>query len=137
MKRLVYLVGIAFAISMAAVLGYRMSSDAMAIVVGIFFGMVASIPTSLLLVYALRQRDGARHDLQNPASYRYQPYGGYPPVVVVAPPSQNGYPYSSPIPSLPAPAHGPQSRSFKIVGQENTETLDDTVSPNSLWDEIH
>lgn len=146
MKRLIYVMGIAFAVSMAAILGMRMSSDAMAIVVGIVCGMAASIPTSLFVIYAMRQRDAGRQDPygQYGSLRGATPYGAgqYPPVVVVTPPAGNGYPYSQgPLaPSLPAPSNGPGTRSFKVIGQENTESLDDGPpygGGSSFWDEVN
>jgi hypothetical protein len=55
-------------------------------------------------------------------------------VVVVngqGPNGQNGYPA---MPSLPASATAAGARSFKVVGQENTETMGDVLP--SFWDEL-
>ena len=123
MKHVAMLVVVAFAVGLAVVVGNRMSADAMAVVVGVMCGVVASVPTSLLLIWALRRGAG------NGAGVESQARNGvgvnYPPVVVVNP-GQGMPAYGPPsIPSLdrglPAPG-GP--RTFKVVGEEET-MLDD------------
>lgn len=52
MGKLIGIALIAGAVAMAMVVGQRMSTDAMAVVVGVAFGVAASIPTSLLVVAA-------------------------------------------------------------------------------------
>jgi hypothetical protein len=93
--------------------------------------MVASIPTTLLLIYTLRQRDRQQEQVKHQMS-------SYPPVVVVnAPP--NGLNYGSgmnnPNPQSLLPAGG--ERSFKVVGQDATplETLGEAFNIDSIWDE--
>lgn len=44
------------AVVLAVMIGQRMSTDAMAVVVGVVFGVAASIPTSLLVMAATRSR---------------------------------------------------------------------------------
>ncbi|MFQ5613822.1 MAG: hypothetical protein ACE5H9_17010 [Anaerolineae bacterium] len=136
MKRLIYLVGIAFGVSMAAIIGTRMSSDAMAIVVGIVFGVTASIPTSLLIAYILRQRDASQRDMNGSPGYRNGLGGHYPPVVVVTPPSNGSHPYAPSMPALPVPTSISGSRSFKIIGQEGTEAAGDLSDVPSIWDDV-
>ena len=56
---------IIFAAVLAYVVGLRLSESAMAVVIGVMFGVVASIPTSIVLILALRQTHGlwpARHE---------------------------------------------------------------------------
>lgn len=124
MKRLVTIVAAAFALGLAVVVGNRMSADAMAVVVGVVCGVLASVPTSLLLLWALSRRQGAAADAQA----RNGMTGPYPPVVVVNPGS-SGYGGSGYGPSLPRMEHslpppgGP--RSFRVVGDE--ETLLDAI----------
>jgi hypothetical protein len=119
MKGTLIVVGAAFAVGLAVVIGTRMSADAMAMVVGVGCGMLASVPTSLLLVWALGRR-GQGNGAQVEAQPRYGLGAGYPPVVVVNPGpgyGMNGY-------GLPAPGG---ARSFRVVGQE--ETLVDYGQP--------
>jgi hypothetical protein len=128
MKWSVIIVGAAFAVALAVVIGSRMSADALAVVVGVTCGIGASVPTCLLLVWALVRRaqgtpDGAQGYGRGGAG------ANYPPVVVVNPGygAQSYGPalgMASPPPAQLAGANGP--RTFKVVGDE--ETLEDSVS---------
>jgi hypothetical protein len=122
MKWAVTLVAAAFALGLAVVVGNRMSADAMALVMGVMCGVLASVPTSLLLIWALGRRgqaNGAGMDSQARGGHGMQ----YPPVVVVNPGTGYGGPQYGPPPlmgverSLPMPS-GP--RQFKVVGEEET-----------------
>jgi hypothetical protein len=123
MKRGITLIGMAFAVGLAIVVGNRMSSDAIALVVGVVCGVLASVPTSLLLIWALGRRGqgmAVESQARNGASY--------PPVVVVNPGQGYGAPgYGPPPPGWDRqlPAAGP--RQFKVVGEE--ETLLDMRQP--------
>jgi hypothetical protein len=127
MKKLIFVSGATFAITLAVVIGVRLSPDAMAVVVGIVAGVLASVPMSAVLVWTLRVRD-RQLEAQFSAARGYG-QGQYPPVVVVN--GQGGH--SQPAgPSLLTATPGP--RQFKVVGQENTENGRDTLSP--IWDEL-
>jgi hypothetical protein len=105
--------GLVFVIALAVIVGKKMSADAMAVVVGVVCGVVASIPTAILLLVMSARRE--RQQPQTPAHRR----GNYPPVVVIqggAPqalgPGQPGH--------WPAPPPGPASdRQFHVVGGED------------------
>ena len=56
MRRVIGLTVLAAGVTLAVMIGQRMSSDAMAVAVGVIFGVAASIPTSLLVVAATRGR---------------------------------------------------------------------------------
>jgi len=128
MKRTVAIVGAAFAVALAVVVGNRMSADAMAVVVGVACGVLASVPTSLLLIWALGRRGRAVSEGERSGNVR----GGnqYPPIVVVNPgsgyhvPGYGSLPGLPPAASLPIPS-GP--RSFRVVGEEAT-SLEDSVT---------
>jgi len=132
MKWTVIIVGAVFAVALAVVIGNRMSADAMAVVVGVVCGIGASVPTCLLLVWALVRRAqgtaaGAEGHGRNGAGVNY------PPVVVVNPGygAQNYGPALGMIapPGQLAGANGSlagSSRTFKVVGDE--ETLEDSIS---------
>ncbi len=125
MKRVLILLGAIFVVALAIVVGSRMSSDAMAVVVGVTCGVVASIPTSLLIIWATSRRDVEL----DAGGRRYAPMGmgnQFPPVVVVNPGgstvnrpdygARGLYPYDPQEMYLPAP------RGFKVVGEAETSS---------------
>ncbi len=129
MKRFILIISAIFAVTLAVVIGTRMSPDAMAVVVGIVCGVLASIPTSTLLVWVMRQRDKQMETQMNGRGY-----GNFPPVVVVNGQGTNGYGNGTTTPSLPAGTFS-GARNFKVIGQENTETNGGDVLP-AFWDEL-
>lgn len=132
MKRFLYISGIVFVITLAVVMGTRMSPDALAVVIGIICGVLASIPTSAMLVWVMRQRD-KQMEMQMGAM---RPFGGqYPPVVVVNGQGTNGYGSTYAAPALSAGPPPGGGRSFKVIGQENTETVGDLLP--TFWDEVN
>jgi hypothetical protein len=94
-KRTIPLVLLGGAIALAIVIGQRMSTDAMAVVIGVAVGVAASVPTSLLLIALMRKE---RTLSGGSGSFRDEPreqYGAYPPQlpmqqpnVIVLDPSQ-------------------------------------------------
>lgn len=129
MKKFLFVVGSIFATTLAVVMGTRMSPDAMAVVIGIICGVLASIPTSAMLVWVMRQRD-KQLDSQV-GQYRL---GQYPPVVVVNGQGTNGYSNGYGAPALTNGLASMGPRNFKVIGQENTETTGDLLPP--FWDEV-
>jgi hypothetical protein len=125
MKKFLFGMGIAFSIALAVIVGFRMSPDALAVIIGIVSGILASIPTSVVLVWVLRQRDK-----QIEAHLGQVSPGHYPPVVVVNGQGTNGYVP----PVLSAKTISPGTREFKVIGQENTETIGDVMPP--FWEEL-
>ncbi len=123
------MIGIVFAIALAVVVGTRISPDAMAVIIGIICGVLASIPTSAILIWVLRQRDR-----QLEAQYGQARPGHYPPVVVVNGQGTNGYGTSHTPPALTASATPSGPRDFKVIGQENTESTGDILPP--FWEQI-
>lgn len=65
MRKLTAFIILTGAVVLAVTIGQRMSTDAMAVAVGVVFGVAASIPTSLLVVFATRAanqpRDNSRY----------------------------------------------------------------------------
>lgn len=127
MKKFGIVAGVTFVVTLAVVIGFRMSPDAMAVVVGIVCGVLASIPTSALLVWVMRQRDK-----QMEAQMQSRAYGNFPPVVVVNGQGTNGN--GAMTPPLPAGTLS-GARNFKVIGQENTEINGGDVLP-AFWDEL-
>ena len=120
-RQLIVLLAIAFVITLGVVVGTRMSSDAIAVLVGVVAGVAASIPTALLLMVVTRRRE------QEVEPYD-EPVRSQPPVIVVAPgatpqpqlPYPLAYPYQGPTPS--------RGRQFRVMGLDTEEeSADDEV----------
>jgi hypothetical protein len=122
MKKAALLIVMAFVATLAAIIAQRMSTDAMAVVVGVVCGVAASIPTSLLIIFVTgrRERDARANEAARPA---------YPPIVVVNPGAtpQNLNPYAGAY--LPPAGLPSGSRQFRLVGDDIT-ILDDL---KALW----
>lgn len=103
------IVMVAFAVTLAIIVGNRLSDEALAVLAGAVCGVGAAIPTSLLIVAVSRRRDEER--VQPPAPY---PQGAYPPVVVVAPPGGQQRPNAWN--TLPPSLTAPMQRNFTVVG---------------------
>jgi hypothetical protein len=115
-RHLGILLALVFAITLAIVVGKRMSAEAMAVVVGVVCGVAASIPTSVLLLLAVSKRDRQPQDDRDQASTQRN----YPPVVVVQGGGQPGLTAGSGAgywpPALSAP---PARRDFHVVGGDD------------------
>jgi hypothetical protein len=128
MKRFVFFSGLIFVSTMGIVVGFRISADAMAVIIGIICGVMASVPATVLLVWSQRQRDKQLEMRGGPIGM-----GHYPPVVVVNGQGQPGYGNNMPpMPMLTATNNG--TREFKVIGQENTESNGDILPP--FWDQL-
>jgi hypothetical protein len=120
MKRLLGISLLAGAVTLAIVVGQRMSTDAMAVMVGVVFGVAASIPTSLLIALAAR---GSRRSEPPYRRDDYQPSPPAPQIYVVSPgrrplataPAQHALPQAPGGYYMAEPA-----RRFKVVGEANT-----------------
>jgi hypothetical protein len=115
MKKVAMVAVIAFAVTLAVIIGKRMSTDAMAVVIGVGCGVLASIPTSLLIL-AVSNRQG-RHEVRQRRDY--------PPVVIVNPGNnQPGYLQRfdglTTRPPLPTQLMQGQERQFRVIGDEDT-----------------
>ena len=115
-KRVLAAVGLVFVAVLAVIVGQRMSTDAMAVVIGVIFGVAASIPTSLLVVGVTR-RVQERGMMEERRRYRER---AQPPVIVVSPSGSNAAPWFSPFqsPALPPSLHGEPTRRFRVVGDD-------------------
>ena len=111
MKKVAIVGIIAFAVTLAVIIGKRMSTDAMAVVIGVACGVLASIPTSLLIL-AVSGRRGEREVQQRRE---------YPPVVIVNP-GGNQPRYLQP--PFQTPVIQGQQRQFTVIGDEDV-VLDD------------
>jgi hypothetical protein len=102
-----------FVAALAVIIGQRMSTDAMAVVVGVIFGVAASIPTSLLVVVVTRRAQ--ERGMRDTRGERQQMQ---PPVIVVNPGgSQSAGRHSGyQSPPLRMGLHSAPARRFHIVG---------------------
>ena len=124
MKNGIILIGVAFAVALAAVVGNRLSNEALAVVVGAVCGISASIPVTIGLVIAA-SRNWGREESVREIGYDYggNRFTPQPPVVIVAPPQlqQAQLPYGFPQNQYVAPMNAPAlgaPRDFKIIGEE-------------------
>lgn len=116
LKQVLLLVGLVFAITLAIVVGKKMSAEAMAVVVGIVCGVAAAIPTSVLLLVVLTRRDRQQLDDVEARSRQY----GSPPVVVIQGGAPQALPPGPQAGYWPAPQPGPTvNREFHVVGGED------------------
>ncbi|MBN1955121.1 MAG: hypothetical protein JW900_08745 [Anaerolineae bacterium] len=114
-KQMAAAAGLAFAVTLAIIIGKQMTTEAMAVVIGVVCGVAAGIPTSVLLLVALSRRDSLR--ARDEAARQAQ--ASYPPVVVIQGPAQQPQ-----LPAVqggywPAPNAAPLvGRQFHVVGDE-------------------
>jgi hypothetical protein len=127
MKKYGMALGGIFAASVGVVIGYRLSGEAMAVVVGIVCGILATVPMVVVLVWTLRVRE-KQVEAQLRGLGGGFGAGQYPPIVVVNGQGTTGN--GPPVPML----NGGGSRQFKVIGQEQTETGSDRLSP--IWDDL-
>ena len=143
-KQLIILLAVAFIVTLGVVVGTRMSSDAIAVLVGVIAGVAASIPCALLLLAVTRRQqdryrpysDALESDPDHQSSRygdRYERRPAPPPVIVVTPGSAAPQQIAS-WSTMPGPADGaffspyaygsaqPQNRrEFRVMGYEESE----------------
>ena len=118
LKHIVTVIGLVFAITLAVMIGKRMSAEAMAIVVGIVCGVLASLPALLLLLVVLLRRD-RKEDRDRTGQEERRTM---PPVIVI----QGGAPQALPPGMTPGywpSAAAPLRREFQL--QDASHELQD------------
>jgi len=126
MKRVIVPVMLGFGVTLALVIGQRMTTDAMAVVLGVAVGVAASVPTSILLVALVRraQREAGGRLAPAPATYALPPQP--PPNIIVLNPGdllgqRNGQ--SAYLPQPPAELlQDAGLRRLRVVGDEDEWT---------------
>lgn len=115
-----------FLITLAVVIGLRMDSEAMAVVMGVIFGVAASIPTSLIIVAITWRREQRETQRNSQQGYNQR---GLPPSVVIVNPGGNGQGYQRQPSYLPQPDQGwdRAPRQFRVVGEPDEAYLDDMI----------
>jgi hypothetical protein len=129
MKLLLGLATVAAVIALAVIIGQRMSNDAMAVALGVVFGVAASIPTSLLVVAATR---GRRDEQATYRRYADPPPPSPPPQIYVVNPGNQPASWlgqGGGQPQLPQPPagyfSGRPARRYKVVGEDDAWLDDD------------
>lgn len=142
--RFIFLViGLAFAVTLAIIVGQRLSAEAMAVTVGVVAGVAASIPTSLIVVwFATRTVVAAREVPQPVASPAPQPE---PRVVMMPTPSQFGMPMAQNYAGFPVQAYVPPTmpqlqmptqfapRQFNVIGGSEMEPVQPQAPAEVIW----
>lgn len=105
---------VAFAVTLALVVGNRLSSEALGVLAGAVCGVGAAIPTSLTVMAVTRHREGgeSRYTAVSPENSGRSPY---PPVIVVSPQSAQQR-WHQVWDGLPPSLSAPRKRDFKVVG---------------------
>ncbi|CAN5401997.1 hypothetical protein BH10CHL1_BH10CHL1_04720 [soil metagenome] len=125
MKKFIGLLLLVFVGMVGWRVGGSLSSDAMSMAVGVLFGVLAGVPTALLLLAAERRRSPSDEQRgatwvrdRNPQAGHYLPGGHYP-----------AYPQQPPVIVLTgAPATGPQS-AYGLPTQPDSRQL----QPEQRW----
>ena len=123
MKRVIVPVMLGFGVTLALVIGQRLTTDAMAVVLGVAVGVAASVPTSILLVALVRraQREaGGRPAPAAQAAYALPPQ--QPNIIVLNPGDVLGQRHGQPA-YLPQPPvellQDAGLRRLRVVGDED------------------
>ena len=128
-RQLVILLTVAFMVTLGVVVGTRLSSDAIAVLVGVIAGVAASIPCALLLMAVTRRREAeyeARYpDEREPYSGRYDdPRRAVPPVVVITPGQASPpqlVPWASGQANWDEGVPSGSRRQFRVMGYDESE----------------
>jgi hypothetical protein len=116
MGRIVAVVGSVIVITLGVLVGTKLSSDSISLIIGVFIGVVASLPTSVLIIWATTRRSNDQLAGAGTQRMGQMGPGQYPPVIVVNP--GTGMPTTWQQPQapvgLPAPTGG---RRFDVVGE--------------------
>ena len=118
--------GMAFSVALAVVVGHRLSGEAMAVVIGVMAGVVASIPTSLIVVWFASRPRVTRMPMDMPARPAPEPRILLMPAPQSAPAmtrlaaygaqSYAGYAQAAPQPGQYAPEPVLVARHFTVIG---------------------
>lgn len=113
-----------FAVTLAVMAGNRMSTETLAVVVGIVCGVAASIPTGLLIMACTRRPDPPAQQSSRDIQRSVRPASReYPPVIIVNPGGGAGPTMSQWFPATP-PALAPGAgRRFRVIGQEEEDIV--------------
>jgi len=128
MKKWLGLGSVLFVVTLAVVIGLRMSTEAMAVVIGVIFGVAASIPTGLIIVAVMWRREQRAAYGRN-GRVRRAGQDALPPSVVIVNPGNAGpaSSYRQPVYlSHPDQQWGQPPRHFRVVGEPDEASLDES-----------
>jgi hypothetical protein len=118
------LFGVVFSVTLALIVGQRLSAVAMAVVIGVIAGVAASIPTSLLVVWFMGHNT-ASHPIIDGMSAPARPAEPAEPRIVVMP-----APHPQPQPAYAGlSGYGPQSYAGYAQAQANAAYSAGPVAP--------
>lgn len=108
-------------------IGDGLSSDALSMAVGVLFGVLAGIPTALLVLSSSTRKANDREPSEQNRGYlgaSYPSYTPQPPVIVLTGAAPHGYgpPAPSDLRTHPAAPAWPEPRSkrrFRVVGEKD------------------
>lgn len=114
MRNFLIAVVLIFCVTLAVVIGNRMSTEAMAVVIGVVCGVAASIPMSLLILIVTSRAGRSNEQAMT------QGHGSYPPVVVIqgGQPLQLGQGYAPYLPAVMNTLGSGQQREYTVIGDE-------------------
>lgn len=120
MKKWILPIMLGFGITLALIIGQRMSTDAMAVVIGVAVGVAASVPTSLLLVALLRRERSPYRGESLPQQPPAYPQLQQPNIIVLNPADLLGQRGQQPMMPLLPPQYAPDGglRRLRVVGDE-------------------
>ena len=119
MKRYSILMGLIIILALIGVIGFKLSNDALAVMMGVGLGILASVPTTILLYYLLTKQTASDGTLPGHPSRPGLPQQQHPPVVIVNGGNQPGLQAGPPPTNYQMQV--PNTRQFTIVGEESTE----------------
>jgi len=122
MKKAIVPLLLGFGVTLALIVGQRLSTEAMAVVIGVAVGVTASVPTSLLLVALLRRERAGSWRPEAPAQPPAYPQLQQPNVIVLNPADLLGSRQDQAHVPLPPPEYAHQDgglRRLRIVGDDD------------------
>ncbi len=113
-RQLLAALSLAFTVTLAAVIGWRLTNEAMAVLVGVVAGALASVPASLIVVWVtMRHMRGVPREEPSRS-----PAPQSPPVIVVTAPAPAQMPAAAWPASLPIAAPAAE-RQFSVIGADD------------------
>ena len=124
MKKFAAVAVIVVLATMTGIVGFRLSTDALSIIVGAVLGMAAILPTIILVGYLLKKNQEAmQHQQHNVSQPPVVVVGGMMPAPYPPPQPQQAVGPANPAGMLPPPTPSTPRR-FHLMGYDDTESVD-------------